>query len=93
MTLLTLHRLHRGADEADDFLLAAPQRRAALAGTDHGVQHARLGERADDRGIEREQEERGILLADLTVVHPRLKELDSALPVEVEERLIVEFYS
>ncbi len=47
---------------------------------DHRVQHAGLGERADDRRVQREQQHRRVLLADLARVHARLQELDRAQP-------------
>src|SRR4249919_835023 len=80
-----LRGLERAPHERDHLALAAAQRRLALVLADHGVQHARLGERTHDRRVQHEQQERGVLLADLAGVHPRLEEIHRALPQRVDD--------
>jgi hypothetical protein len=54
--------------------IAASERRLALVLADDGVQHTGFGQRAHDRGVQQEQEQGGVLLADLAGIHPGLEE-------------------
>src|SRR6185503_10926410 len=57
--------LEGAPNERNDLALAAAERGLALVLPDDRVQHARLGERTHHRRVQHEQQERGILLADL----------------------------
>jgi hypothetical protein len=54
--------------------IAASERRLALVLADDGVQHSGLGKRAHDRGVQHQQEQGGVLPADLAGIHPGLEE-------------------
>src|SRR3984893_6996858 len=72
------------ADEGHQLLLPLAERGMAARTPGDGSQHARLGQRTDDRGGEREQQESGVVAAELAGLHPPLEKAQGRLAERLE---------
>src|SRR5262245_51805577 len=81
---LRVRGTERGADQLDHLGLAALQRRPSVVGANEGGEDARLREGPDHRGVQREQEQGRVLLADLPCVHAGLEEIERAQTERLE---------